>query len=31
MLTLTVVWCAIRFSVVLTALHSVVTGIAAVC
>ncbi len=30
MLTLAVVWCAIRFNVVLTALHSVVTGIAAV-
>ena len=30
MLTLAVVWCAIRFNVVVTALHSVITGIAAV-
>ena len=30
MLTLTVVWCAIRFNVVLTAGHSVLTGAAAV-
>ena len=31
MLTLAVVWGAIRFNLVLTALHCVLTGIAAVC